>query len=98
MHVQDSLATSGNANQGSFMDVLLAGNHNLLVRSQSTLDLDLVANQVSNLNAARKYPLPAGIVDVDQGNAAQIASNGDGRNRQYIDDGRIVNSGFTDHA
>ena len=48
------------------MDVLLTGNHDLLVWPQAAPEFDLVADQIANLNPAREDPLPGAVVDVDQ--------------------------------
>src|SRR5215469_10408003 len=97
MHVLGSLATSGNANQGSFMDVLLTGNHDLLIRPQAALDLDLISDQIANLNASCEHTLTRRVVHVNHGDTAKIAHHSDSWNREHIDHGGIVDARFADH-
>src|SRR5581483_11147912 len=97
MRVLGSLATSGNANQGSFVNILLAGNHDLLVRFQAALDLDLTAEQVTNLNPPCEDTLPAGVVHVDHGDTAQIAHQSHAWYRKHLGHRGIVDARFADH-
>src|SRR5271166_261215 len=98
MRERGSSITSGNANQGSFMNVLLTGNYDLLIRLQATLDLDLIAGQIAQLNAASEDPLPGSVVYIDRRQAAKISNYSRGGNRKHVDHHGVVDARLADHA